>query len=151
MTAPAVSGLHHLKVPVSDLDATLDWYERVFGAVRRPEFDHVDREGNRFAAIVDIPGLETMLEFRVAPRMARDLRGFDPIIFSARTHADLLDWQAHLDGLGIDNSGIIYGIIGWTLIWHDPDGLSVRVYSEEEHAPDMEGADIGNPWLQYPN
>ena len=151
MTTPAISGLHHLKVPVSNLDATLDWYRRVFGAVRRPEFDHINRNGDLFAAIVDIPGVETMLEFRLAPRMARDLRGFDPIIFSARTHADLLEWQAHLDRLDISNSGIIYGIVGWTLIWHDPDGLSVRVYSEEEHAPDMEGADIGNPWLQYPD
>lgn len=151
MTTPAVSGLHHLKVPVSDLDVTLAWYARVFGARRRPELDHTDHEGNLFASVVDLPGVDTMIELRLAPRISRNLRGFDPIVFSARTHADLMLWQAHLDALGIENSGIIYGIVGWTLIWHDPDGLSIRLYSEEEHPPDMEKADIGNPWLRYPD
>ena len=26
MSAPALLGLHHLKLPVSDLDASIDWY-----------------------------------------------------------------------------------------------------------------------------
>jgi len=32
MTAAALSGLHHLKIFVFDLEASLDWYQRVFGA-----------------------------------------------------------------------------------------------------------------------
>jgi hypothetical protein len=95
--------------------------------------------------LVAIPGLDTMIEFRLAPRIAARLRGFDPIVFSTELRDDLVRWQSHLDALGIENSGLIYGIVGWTLIWRDPDGLSVRLYSEEEHELDMEHADIGNP------
>ena len=150
VSRPRLSGLHHLKIPVSDLEESLNWFERVFAGVRNPAYDHFDRDGHRFAVVLDLPGFASMVELRLAPRYAKDLRGFDPIIFSAPTRADLVAWQQHLDSLGIDNSGIIYGIVGWTLIWHSPDGLSVRIYSDEEHEVDMEGADIHNPWLQYP-
>jgi catechol 2,3-dioxygenase-like lactoylglutathione lyase family enzyme len=148
---PRISGLHHLKIAVSNLQDSLDWYAKVFGAIRRPEYDHVDGGGNLFAVLVAIPGLDTMIEFRLAPRIAAGLRGFDPIVFSTELRDDLVRWQSHLDALGIENSGLIYGIVGWTLIWRDPDGLSVRLYSEEEHELDLEHADIGNPWLRYPD
>jgi hypothetical protein len=32
VAAPTLSGLHHLKIPVSDLDVNLDWCQRVFDA-----------------------------------------------------------------------------------------------------------------------
>jgi NAD(P)-dependent dehydrogenase (short-subunit alcohol dehydrogenase family) len=56
MAAPRLRGLHHLKLPVTDLDASLVWYQRVFDAehltqfavppspmdqVREEDFDHV--------------------------------------------------------------------------------------------------------------
>ena len=116
---PRISGLHHLKIAVSNLQDSLDWYAKVFGAIRRPEYDHVDRGGNLFAVLVAIPGLDTMIEFRLAPRIAAGLRGFDPIVFSTELRDDLVRWQSHLDALGIENSGLIYGIVGWTLIWRD--------------------------------
>src|ERR1700722_12599529 len=42
---PRISGLHHLKIAVSNLQDSLDWYAKVFGAIRRPQYDHVDRAG----------------------------------------------------------------------------------------------------------
>jgi catechol 2,3-dioxygenase-like lactoylglutathione lyase family enzyme len=40
VTRPRLDGLHHVKLPVSDLAVALDHYERAFGAVRLPEADH---------------------------------------------------------------------------------------------------------------
>ena len=37
---PPLQGIHHLKLPVSDLDTSLTFYERAFGARRIPEADH---------------------------------------------------------------------------------------------------------------
>ena len=75
MNAPVVSGLHHLKLPVSDLDTSLHWYERVFDAQRLAQFDHFDDNGARYAVIVAIPGLPTPLELRWAPGGAAAMRG----------------------------------------------------------------------------
>jgi catechol 2,3-dioxygenase-like lactoylglutathione lyase family enzyme len=47
MAAPVLVGLHHLKLPVSHLDASIDWYARVLGAEHQPQFDHVDHNGTR--------------------------------------------------------------------------------------------------------
>ena len=57
MNGPVVSGLHHLKLPVSDLDTSLHWYERVFDAEHLAQFDHFDDNGARYAVIIAIPGL----------------------------------------------------------------------------------------------
>jgi len=43
--APATKGLHHVKLPVSDLDASLAWYARVLGAQHQAQFDHFDERG----------------------------------------------------------------------------------------------------------
>lgn len=43
------AGLHHVKFPVTDLDASLQWYETVLKAKREPRFDHLDADGKRFA------------------------------------------------------------------------------------------------------
>ena len=67
MNTPPVSGLHHLKLPVSDLDTSLHWYERVFDAEHLAQFDHFDDNGARYAVIIAIPGLPTPLELRWAP------------------------------------------------------------------------------------
>lgn len=62
MSAPALLGLHHLKLPVSDLDASIDWYGWVFDAEYLPQFDHVDSSGVCYAVIVNVPGLPVPVE-----------------------------------------------------------------------------------------
>ena len=37
---PPLQGIHHLKLPVSDLDTSLTFYQRAFGARRIPAADH---------------------------------------------------------------------------------------------------------------
>ena len=62
MTRPRLDGLHHVKIPVSDLAVALDHYERAFGAVRLPEADHFRPDGELFAYICQVDGLDTLLE-----------------------------------------------------------------------------------------
>ena len=45
-TPPPLHGLHHLKLPVSDLHTSLG-YQRVLGAKHLPQFDHIDDDGAR--------------------------------------------------------------------------------------------------------
>lgn len=147
---PQLAGIHHLKVPVSDLDASLRFYERVLGGRRMPLFDHLTPSGVLFAYMLDIPGLLQPLELRHAAGMARRLCGFDPVVFAVNTHADLTEWVAHLDDAGVANSGVLRGIVGWLLVFADPDGLSIRLYTHETHEMDPDNADFGSPWIAYP-
>jgi catechol 2,3-dioxygenase-like lactoylglutathione lyase family enzyme len=147
---PQVAGIHHLKVPVSDLARSAAWYGEVLGAVRIPEYDHINAKGELFAQIFRVPGVDTMVELRLAPGIAAGIRGFDPIMFSVELHDDLLTWIAHLNELTVENSGVLRGILGWTLVCYDPDGLSIRFYTNEEHELDAAGSDMASPWLAYP-
>jgi catechol 2,3-dioxygenase-like lactoylglutathione lyase family enzyme len=148
---PHVAGLHHLKIAVSDLAASLSWYSRALGAERLAEFDHVMPDGTLFAYIVNIPGVDTHVELRMAPIFAARQKGFDPIVFLVDTLIDLEEWATYLDGCGIENSGVLRGLLGWLLVCRDPDGLSVRFYTEERHEMDIQKADVHSPWVVYPD
>lgn len=148
--APGLAGVHHLKFPVSDLECSLHWYERVLGGVRQPHWDHRRPDGSIFAYILLVPGLPYPLELRDDPEMAGRISGFDPTVFGVATVADLERWQRHLDAQDVPNSGVLRGIIGWLLVFRDPDGLSLRLYSHQTHEVDHENSDIDSPWVKYP-
>ncbi|AJT41086.1 VOC family protein [Psychromicrobium lacuslunae] len=145
---PQLSGLHHLKIPVSNLTESLRWYASVLGAERIPEFDHIGIDGETFAYITSIPGIPTLIELRLAPPLAQRMSGFDPIVFSVDTLESLCSWRDHLDNLAVANSAILRGIIGWLLVCHDPDGLSIRFHTNETHDFDADKADTQSPWVR---
>ncbi len=149
--SPGIAGIHHLKLPVSDLQRSLKWYESALGGVRQPHFDHFLPDGTLFAYILEVPGLGYPLELRLAPGMAKNMRGFDPIVFAVQGHADLHKWANFLTSAGIDHSSILRGIIGWLLVFTDPDGLSIRLYTIDQHDVDHENSDIDSPWVAYPS
>jgi catechol 2,3-dioxygenase-like lactoylglutathione lyase family enzyme len=126
----AVSGLHHIKIPVSDLDTSIDWYRQVFAAQHISRFDHHDSAGARYGVVIMIPGLATPVELRLAPKAAMALAGYDPLTFAVTGLAELEDWIRHLDGCGIQHSPIIRGFIGHVISFADPDGLVLRLYTE---------------------
>lgn len=148
MATARFTGIHHLKVPVSDLNHSLDWYERVLGARRNPEHDHRTPLGVPYAYILAIPDIEITLELRLAPRAAKAMSGFDPVTYSVRDRSHLHSWTNHLDQLGVEHSGVLRGIIGWVLVFQDPDGTAIRLYTDELHPFDEVNADLDSPWLR---
>ncbi|QCX80627.1 Glyoxalase/Bleomycin resistance protein/Dioxygenase superfamily protein [Streptomyces sp. YIM 121038] len=147
MNRPRLDGVHHYKVPVSDLGESLRWYARVFGAERQAQFDHRSSAGVLYAYVLYVPKLG-LLELRYAPRTAKAISGHDPVTYAVPTRADLRAWVGHLDALGVENSGELRGIIGWVLVFRDPDGLAVRLYTREHHAFDEAHADVDSRWLR---
>lgn len=146
MQRPPIDGIHHLKVPVSDLDASLAFYERALGAERIPEADHFRPSGALFAVICRVPGLGTLLELRLHPVRALLQRGFDPVTMLVPGVADLEEWGRHLDDLGVAHSPVLTGIQAWLMVVPDPDGTALRLYTRQTHGPELE-ADHGSPWL----
>ncbi|SDQ30912.1 Catechol 2,3-dioxygenase [Curtobacterium sp. UNCCL20] len=146
MRRPPIDGIHHLKLPVSDLPRALAFYERVLGAERIPEADHFRPNGDLFAHICRVDGLGTMLELRLHPVRAVLQRGFDPITVLVPDRAALDAWARHLDEVGVTHSPVLVGIQAWLLVVPDPDGTVLRLYTRETHGPEL-AADHDSPWL----
>ena len=135
MTRPTLAGIHHVKIPVTDLDRSVSWYDEVFGFRTTLEFPEGDGVVRGVAG--EMAGLgRVQVTFRVNPAAAEGCRGFDPISWGVEDKADIERWAAHLDELGIDHSPVIEASAGWLLVFDDPDGLQIHLYSWAEHGID---------------
>ena len=135
MLNPTLSGIHHVKIPVTDLHRSIEWYGRVFGFAVTTEFP--DDDGVIRGVAGTVPGLgDTQVTLRVNAEAAHGCRGFDPVSFAVDDHAGIEAWAAHLDGLGIGHSPLIEATVGWLLVFDDPDGISLHLYSWAAHGVD---------------
>jgi catechol 2,3-dioxygenase-like lactoylglutathione lyase family enzyme len=126
---PALSGFHHVKLPVGDVVRSRDWYRTVLGLVVDIEF--VEDGVLEGVALRDPAGTLT-LAARHDPQRAAALAGFDPIAVGVPTREDLEAWALRLDALDQAHGGIETGHQGWVLVGlHDPDGIEVRLYTIE--------------------
>ena len=147
MDLPELKRIHHFKLPVSNLDAALQYYENALNAERIVELDHLTPDGSLFAYILKVPGLGTTLELRLNPKHAAAHRWFDPVTLLVENRAALERWDKVLTERGVRHSTIIAAIYTWILVLEDPDGNRMRLYTLEEHGPE-EKPDFANEWLQ---
>lgn len=130
---PALAGVHHVKIPVPELPATVAWYQRVFGYVEDIAFR--DDDGVVRGSIGRIDGIDPVgIAFRINPTAAAGVRGFDPVSFAVQDRSGVEAWVGHLDALGIEHSPVIEATIGWILIFHDCNGMELHIYTWERHA-----------------
>jgi catechol 2,3-dioxygenase-like lactoylglutathione lyase family enzyme len=127
----ALSGFHHVKLPVADVDRSRDWYQRVLGLELSMEFVE---DGVLMGVALRSPDGSVQLAARHDPARAAALAGFDPIALGVPTRIGLEEWLRGFDGLGEQHGGIVTGHVGWLIVGlHDPDGIEVRLYTLEEH------------------
>lgn len=129
METPEVAGLHHIQFPVSDLEASIAWFERVLGARYQPAFDHHDTGNARYAVILEVPGLPFPVQLRLSHALARAVAGYEPVTFGAADRAHLDAWASHLDACGVEHSGVRTARIGETIDFASPDGARLRLYT----------------------
>jgi catechol 2,3-dioxygenase-like lactoylglutathione lyase family enzyme len=147
MSTPApLRGIHHVKVPVADLDVSLAFYERTLCATRLPEADHVRDDGTRYACILRVPGLDTLLELRLNPEQAAAQWHFDPLTIAVDDRDALAAWDAHLTSVGAPHSPVLPSLQAWLVVVEDPDGIRVRLYTLETHGPEVVAAG-DDPWI----
>jgi catechol 2,3-dioxygenase-like lactoylglutathione lyase family enzyme len=126
-----LSGFHHVKLPVTDVARSGDWYRRVLGFELDLEFVE---DGVLMGLALRDPGGTVRLAVRHDPTRAAALAGFDPIALGVPDRSDLETWRQRLDDLGQPHGGIVTGHQGWAIVGlHDPDGIEVRLYTLARH------------------
>lgn len=121
------TGIHHIKLPVSDLARSRQWYERVLGLVVEREFP--DADGVVRGVGGRLPGAQIPLALRENPEAARGNSGFDPVSFAIADRAAADEWAAHFESQAARHSEVKRGTTGWVVDVYDPDGLTIRLYS----------------------
>ena len=125
----AISGFHHVKLPVADVARSRHWYERVLGFQVTHEFVE---DGVVMGLALADPGGAVQLALRLDPRRAAALADFDPVALAVPTRADIPRWRAHLDDLGEVHGGVVTGSQGGAVLvgLRDPDGIEIRLYAD---------------------
>lgn len=119
--------LAQVKLPVTDLRRSIEWYGRVFGLRLWTEI--VEDGVLRGAGLMDPDGRFSVgLRDRAVCASRPDLRGFDVVAFRPASRAVLDDLAAHCTHLGVEHRGIQDTPGGAVLDIPDPDGTVLRFY-----------------------
>jgi catechol 2,3-dioxygenase-like lactoylglutathione lyase family enzyme len=122
-----ISGIHHIKLPVSDVARSRAWYERVLGFETSIEFVE---DGAVAGVAIKRDGCQPEIALRHDPERARALAGFDAVALLVPTRDDVQRWSTRLDDLG-EQHDLVQGHHGGTVLvgLHDPDGIEIRLYA----------------------
>ncbi|GAM37428.1 hypothetical protein TCE0_024f07343 [Talaromyces pinophilus] len=127
------NGIHHLKLPGSDIRKTEAFYTQIFPFESCPELDHYTPDDKLFAVLLTYKPAGLMLEIRHNPEQAKIQKGWDPVTWGVNSRKDLEEWGAWFDEKGVSHSKVLKGMKGWVMAAEDPDGKIVRLYTTEEH------------------
>jgi catechol-2,3-dioxygenase len=128
---PVLAGVHHLKLPVSDLTRSAEWYQSRLGYQVAAEFVE---QGTLMGYSMEHPAGGPHLALRLDPDRARAAAGFDYFAIGVPDRAALEALASRLTGLGEEHAGVHWASIGWILpLLHDPDGHEVRFYTMVHH------------------
>jgi catechol 2,3-dioxygenase-like lactoylglutathione lyase family enzyme len=129
--APALDGVHHLKLPVTNLDRSLAWYQTRLGYQLKAE---IVEGGTRMGLVLGHPHGGPRLALRLDPSRAKAAAGFDYFSIGVPDKDAIDQLAARLTALGEQHAGVHWASIGWILpMLHDPDGHEVRFYTHQHH------------------
>lgn len=128
---PALAGIHHLKLPVTDLARSLEWYRSRLGYELQLEFVE---QGTPMGYALAHPAGGPDLGLRLDPDRARAAAGFDYFAIGVPDKAAMDALARKLDGLGQPHLGVHRASLGWILPEVlDPDGHALRFYTIAHH------------------
>jgi catechol 2,3-dioxygenase-like lactoylglutathione lyase family enzyme/effector-binding domain-containing protein len=133
-TAPGLTGIHHFSATVTDIEASVAWYQRLFGMARVPvTFPHYEREETGYAVLLLGSGVAIGLHANLAndgDAFDECRTGLDHVSFGVASRDELAAWVARLDEIGIEHTGIRdehepfpYS----TVVFRDPDNIQLEL------------------------
>jgi catechol 2,3-dioxygenase-like lactoylglutathione lyase family enzyme len=132
--------LSHIALTVTDLDASIEWYERVFDIKHLMDGPHEGGVGKLLAD--DAMQLVIVLHRHDANRgevFGEARTGLDHVGLGVATRDDLVAWQDHLEANGVvradtadkplTQSPIADEVYGSVLVFRDPDNIQLELFS----------------------
>ncbi|MEO7587470.1 MAG: VOC family protein [Arachnia sp.] len=128
-STPNFSGIDHVALTVTDLHASLDFYESVLGV----ESDGEMSDGAFLRRVLPLPdgshlGL-TQHDAGSGQRFDPTTPGLDHLGLACPARDDLFRWAEHLDTLGVAHSGVRDAPYGSALSFRDPDGNALEFFA----------------------
>ncbi len=128
---PTITGISHVDLSVTDLAASMAWYEELFGCVRlfggRNDAHGLDAQYLLHAESGVVIGLE---QHDANPGTEFDERrvGLDHLAFNVASRQELDAWLARLDERGVPHSGITEQEPWDVLVFRDPDNIQLELF-----------------------
>jgi glyoxylase I family protein len=132
--------IHHVALTVTDVDVSVPWYERVFGISYKMEVPHPGGTG----LLLSSPDRQLVLVLhrhdtnRHEPFEERRT-GLDHVGLLVSNRAELEEWQAHLEQLGVrrvdtadqpcTQSPITDAPYASVLVFRDPDNIQLELFA----------------------
>jgi catechol 2,3-dioxygenase-like lactoylglutathione lyase family enzyme len=125
---------------VTDLDASIDWYSKVFGITQQMEGPH---EGG-YMKLLTTEAFDFVIvlhrhDANESELFAESRTGLDHLGMGVPTRADLVAWQDHLEANGVVRSDMAnkpltqspiadedYGAV---LVFRDPDNIQLEMFA----------------------
>ena len=140
MSALSPARLHHLALTVTDVDASVRWYEDVFEIKHRMDAPHEGGLGKVLAD--DTWQLMIVLHHHETSHgevFAETVTGLDHAGFVVPGRADLEAWQTHLQAHGVARTDhadkpltqapIADEAYGSVLVFRDPDNIQLEIFA----------------------
>ncbi|MET0864293.1 MAG: VOC family protein, partial [Nakamurella sp.] len=89
---PDLAPIHHIKIPVSDVRASIQWYQRVLGLTVMIEFTE---DGELRGVALKAPDGSSQIALRHEPERAAALAGFDLFAIGVPTRDGVQAWADH--------------------------------------------------------
>ena len=136
--------LHHLALTVTDVDASVQWYEDVFGVSFQMDVPHHGGVGKLLAD----EARELMIvlhrhDTNDGRLFGETTTGLDHAGFIVPSRGDLEAWQGHLESNGVvmadfadkplTQSPIADEAYGSVLVFRDPDNIQLEVFAPLRH------------------
>ena len=131
----AFVGVHHVGLPVTDIERSRAWYETVLGF--RSVLDEESEEGI-FTVTLEHPSGGIILRLFAAPPQAEAMANFNPVSLAVADASELKRWEYYLTVLGIEHSAPRNAYLGWALDVIDPDGKRIQLHTRERISADVD-------------
>jgi glyoxylase I family protein len=125
-------GIHHLNFSVTDLERSAAWYEKVLGLARGWEMPDSEGRGQKIILLQPNSAFRLVLSFHQTnegERFSEFRTGLDHVAFTVADRPALEDWGRRFDELGVEHTPIKEGATGWLIVFRDPDGTQLEMYT----------------------
>ncbi len=128
---PSFPPIGHAAITVSDLAASTRWYTTLLGS--EPVLDEDEATGGYHHTVWALEsgqlfGIHSHPE-RTEGAFDERRTGLDHLAFACADRAELDEWVARLDELGIPHGGIVDAHYGSGLSFRDPDGIPLELFA----------------------